>query len=96
MTVCLCMDMNDSDERGQLTPGAMSLKGWDPVHRWRTGCRQQRSLRLMYVGMEAGSMQMGAGEPENSNLLQKIEGHVINLRVRMRRGWVRELKVLPQ
>lgn len=39
--------------------------------------------------MEAGSMQMGAGEPENSNLLQKIEGHVINLRVRMRRGWVR-------
>lgn len=36
-----------------------------------------------------GSMQMGAGEPENSNLLQKIEGHVINLR-EDEKGWVRD------
>ena len=34
MTGCLCMDTNDSDEREQLTAGAMFLKGWDPGHRW--------------------------------------------------------------
>ena len=28
------MDTNDSDEREQLTAGAMFLKGWDPGHRW--------------------------------------------------------------
>ena len=40
----------------------------------------------MHVGMEAGSVQMGAGEPENSNLLQKIEGHVINLKSKDEKG----------
>lgn len=55
------MDMNDSDERGQLATWSHVLEGMGSSAQMEgLAADKRRSLKInVHVGMEAGSMQMG-------------------------------------